>query len=160
MDGNDLFLDAGSRTAIAGTDATTLRRGQTTVDAAAVTAGDMTLAEALTRTGTLALHATGAITQTGTAVITTPRLTVAGATAGPGAVVTRSDLVSAGTAAIEALGGAVNLTARSLSTGAPIVSGTSPTPAGSVTLTATGAGALGDVTQAAGTAGRWWWAAG
>ncbi|NMJ39928.1 filamentous hemagglutinin N-terminal domain-containing protein [Roseomonas sp. JC162] len=83
-DGTNLFLGVGSQTAIAGADTTTLRLGQTTVNAAAVTAGDITFGSNLTIAGTLALNGTGNISTAG-GVLDVPTLTIRGATANSGA---------------------------------------------------------------------------
>ncbi|MBR0658740.1 two-partner secretion domain-containing protein [Neoroseomonas oryzicola] len=83
-DGTNLFLDTGSRTAIAGADATTVRLGQTTVNATAVTAGDIAFGSNLTIAGTLSLNGTGAISTAG-GVLDVPTLVIRGATSNSGA---------------------------------------------------------------------------
>ncbi len=134
-DGTNLFLDTGSRTAIAGADATTVRLGQTTVNATAVTAGDIAFGSNLTIAGTLALNGTGAISTAG-GVLDVPTLVIRGATSNSGA----ASIALSGANVIDALD------ARA----AGDVSVTSSAPTFSILGASSGAGLVLAATAAAG----------
>lgn len=136
-DGTNLFLAGASQAAITGADATTLRLGQTTVNAAAVTAGDIAIINDLTFAGTLALNGTGAISQGGTTVLDVPTLVIRGATAAGGAgsisldsslfnTIDALDARAAGDVRVRSIAGTFSIAGAS-SGGALVLSAISPT---------------------------------
>jgi len=95
-DGDALFLGAAGRAALLGADTPLLRLGRTTIAGApgTIAAGDISFNESLTFAGTLALGATGAITQAAATVLDVGTLTIRGATDATGAASAVLDLAN------------------------------------------------------------------
>jgi filamentous hemagglutinin family protein len=91
-----LWLNAASVTAVAGADTATLRLGRTTLAGAAgtIAGGDIDVQAGLTIAGTLALGATGAITQASGTVLDAGTLAIRGATDATGAAGAALDLAN------------------------------------------------------------------